>query len=113
MLAEASNVSNATVVAALQRASAVTGSDFHYLLGTAMRESGLKPGAQSSTSSAAGLFQFVEQTWFSVVKEYGAKHGSPLTPTRSSRAPTASCAPTIAPTAKPFWRCATIRKSAR
>ena len=75
MLAEASNVSNASVVAALQRASAATGSDFHYLLGTAMRESGLKPGAQSSTSSAAGLFQFVEQTWFGVVKEYGAKHG--------------------------------------
>ena len=75
MLAEASNVSNASVVAALQRASAATGSDFHYLLGTAMRESGLKPGAQSSTSSASGLFQFVEQTWFSVVKEYGAKHG--------------------------------------
>ena len=75
MLAEASNVSNASVVAALQRASAATGSDFHYLLGTAMRESGLKPGAQSSTSSASGLFQFVEQTWFGVVKEYGAKHG--------------------------------------
>ena len=75
MLAEASNVSNASVVAALQRASAATGSDFHYLLGTAMRESGLKPGAQSSTSSAAGLFQFVEQTWFGLVKEYGAKHG--------------------------------------
>ena len=74
MLAEAVNGS-ASVVAALQRASAATGSDFHYLLCTAMRESSLKPQAQSSTSSAAGLFQFVEQTWFGLVKTYGAKHG--------------------------------------
>jgi hypothetical protein len=77
MLAEAINLSSekATVVAALQRASAATGSDFHYLLGTAMRESSLKPQAQSATSSAAGLFQFVEQTWLGVVREFGAKHG--------------------------------------
>jgi len=74
MLAEAVNGS-ASVVAALQRASAATGSDFHYLLCTAMRESSLKPQAQSSTSSAAGLFQFVEQTWYGLVKTYGAKHG--------------------------------------
>ena len=77
MSAEAINPysEKATVVAALQRASAVTGSDFHYLLGTAMRESSLKPEAQSPTSSAAGLFQFVEQTWLGVVKEFGAKYG--------------------------------------
>src|SRR5438874_9961691 len=36
-------------------------SDFHYLLGTAMRESSLKPNAQSSSSSATGLFQFIDQ----------------------------------------------------
>jgi hypothetical protein len=77
MPAEAVDLSSvkATIVAALQRASAATGSDFHYLLGTAMRESSLKPQAQSATSSAAGLFQFVEQTWLGVVKEFGAKHG--------------------------------------
>jgi len=77
MLAEAAHLSSekAAIVAALQRASVATGSDFHYLLGTAMRESSLKPQAQSSTSSAAGLFQFVEQTWLGVVKEYGAKYG--------------------------------------
>jgi hypothetical protein len=77
MVAEALSVLNdkSTVVAALQRASAVTGSDFNYLLGTAIRESGLKPQAQSNTSSAAGLFQFVEQTWLGLVKSYGAKFG--------------------------------------
>jgi hypothetical protein len=63
------------VVAALKNAAAATGSDFHYLLGTAMRESSLKPNAQSSTSSAAGLFQFLDQTWFGLIKTHGAKYG--------------------------------------
>src|ERR1700709_2570843 len=63
------------VVSALRSAAAATGSDFNYLLGTAMRESSLKPGAQSSTSSAAGLFQFVDQTWLGLVKSHGAKYG--------------------------------------
>jgi hypothetical protein len=63
------------VVAALKNAAAATGSDFHYLLGTAMRESSLKANAQSSTSSAAGLFQFVDQTWLGLVKAHGPKYG--------------------------------------
>lgn len=64
-----------SVLAALKHAAATTGSDFHYLLGTAMRESSLKPNAQSATSSATGLFQFIEQTWLGLVKEHGAQHG--------------------------------------
>jgi hypothetical protein len=63
------------VVAALKSAAAATGSDFHYLLGTAMRESSLRPTAQSANSSAAGLFQFIDQTWLGLVKEHGAQHG--------------------------------------
>jgi hypothetical protein len=63
------------VVQALQKAAATTGSDFHYLLGTAMRESSLKPNATSSSSSATGLFQFVDQTWLGLVKEHGAQYG--------------------------------------
>ena len=63
------------VVTALQKAAAATGSDFHYLLGTAMRESSLKPNATSSSSSATGLFQFIDQTWLGLVKEHGAQHG--------------------------------------
>jgi hypothetical protein len=64
-----------TVVQALQKAAAATVSDFHYLLGTAMRESSLKPNATSSSSSATGLFQFIDQTWLGLVKEHGAQHG--------------------------------------
>ena len=77
MQAEAANSTSdrAQVIAALRQASAATGSDFHYLLGTAMRESSLKTQAQSSTSSACGLFQFTGQTWLGMVKTTGAKHG--------------------------------------
>jgi hypothetical protein len=71
----AAGAERTSVVAALKNAAQATGSDFHYLLGTAMRESSLKPGAQSSTSSAAGLFQFIDQTWLGLVKEHGAQHG--------------------------------------
>lgn len=63
------------VVAALKSAAQATGSDFHYLLGTAMRESGLKTNAQSAASSAGGLFQFLDQTWLGLVKAHGAKYG--------------------------------------
>lgn len=68
-------VARSSVVTALQKASAATGSDFNYLLKTAVRESGLKPTAQAATSSASGLFQFVEQTWLGLVKENGSKYG--------------------------------------
>ncbi len=87
MSAEAVNPASerATVIAALQRASAATGSDFHYLLGTAMRESSLKPQAQAGRSSAVGLFQFVEQTWLRLVKAVTAS-------TRAGRATPRACA---------------------
>ena len=64
-----------SIVAALKHAAATTGSDFHYLLGTAMRESSLRTNAQSATSSATGLFQFIDQTWLGLVKQHGAQHG--------------------------------------
>jgi hypothetical protein len=63
------------VEGAIQRAAAQTGVDFGFLLQTAKRESGLNPKAHASTSSAAGLFQFVDQTWLSAVKRFGARHG--------------------------------------
>jgi hypothetical protein len=77
MLAEAATATStrSDVIAALHQASAETGSNFDYLLGTAMRESSLKPQAKSSTSSATGLFQFVDQTWLGLVKQHGAKYG--------------------------------------
>lgn len=63
------------VEAAIQRASQATGVDFSFLMRTASRESGYNPSAKAPTSSAAGLFQFVEQTWLSTLKQHGAKYG--------------------------------------
>lgn len=65
----------AAVTAALKRASAATGSSFELLYNMARRESSLDPAARAKTSSAAGLFQFIEQTWLGAVKNYGARHG--------------------------------------
>ena len=51
------------------------GVDFDYLLQTAMRESSLNPQARAQTSSAVGLFQFLESTWLQVMKEQGPRLG--------------------------------------
>lgn len=60
---------------AIATASARTGIDFNYLLGQAQVESGLHTNARAATSSATGLYQFVEQSWLGVVKAHGAEHG--------------------------------------
>ena len=62
------------VVAALQIASRKTGLDFDYLLNTAMRESSLNSQAKSKNSSASGLFQFIDQTWLGLVKQFGERY---------------------------------------
>jgi hypothetical protein len=63
------------VESAIQRASSATGVDFTFLMGTAKRESGFNPAAKARTSSASGLFQFVDQTWLSTLKKHGSKYG--------------------------------------
>jgi hypothetical protein len=60
---------------AIQAASLTTGTPFDFLLRTAIRESALDPIAKASTSSARGLFQFIETTWLGVVKEEGPRYG--------------------------------------
>ena len=60
---------------ALTAAGNRSGVDFGYLLQTAMRESSLDPQARASTSSAVGLFQFLEGTWLQVMKEEGPRLG--------------------------------------
>jgi hypothetical protein len=63
------------VEAAIQRASNATGVDFGFLMRAAKRESGYNPNAKAQTSSAGGLFQFLDQTWMSTLKKHGAKYG--------------------------------------
>lgn len=63
------------IAGTLRRAASATGAGFDYLVKTAMRESSMDPSAKAKSSSAAGMFQFVEQTWLQMVKEAGPKHG--------------------------------------
>ncbi len=60
---------------AFDAASDTTGTSFQYLLDTAQRESSLQPDAKAATSSATGLFQFVEGTWLQTLKEEGPSLG--------------------------------------
>lgn len=63
------------VLSSLKMASNATGVDFSYLLAQASMESSLKPKAEATTSSATGLFQFIDQTWLQTFREHGAKYG--------------------------------------
>jgi hypothetical protein len=76
MLVDSSN-SNAgsAVTGAIRQAAQATGTSFQYLLATAQVESGLNPQAGASTSSARGLFQFIDQTWLATIKQSGPALG--------------------------------------
>src|SRR5258708_6544296 len=67
--------SRARVAGAIKQAANTTGASFEYLLATAKMESDFNPSAGASTSSAHGLFQFIEQTWLGTVKEAGSQLG--------------------------------------
>jgi len=69
------SVQASEVRAAISRAASRTGVDFNYLMAQARIESGFDPQAQARTSSARGLYQFVDSTWLRTVDKHGAKHG--------------------------------------
>jgi hypothetical protein len=60
---------------AIANASRSTGMDFDYLLGQAQLESGLNPAARAGTSSATGLYQFIDQSWLGIIKQHGTENG--------------------------------------
>ena len=60
---------------AIDTAGAKSDVDFDYLLQTAIRESSLNPEAKARTSSATGLFQFLDSTWLQVMKQEGPRLG--------------------------------------
>ena len=63
------------VISSIKKASSRTGVNFAYLMQQASAESSFNPKAKAKTSSASGLYQFIESTWLSMVKKYGDKHG--------------------------------------
>jgi hypothetical protein len=91
MLVDPSNsAAGSSVTGAIRQASQATGTSFTYLLATAKVESGLNPQAGAATSSARGLFQFIEQTWLATIKQAGSELGygryaDAITKTRSGR----------------------------
>ncbi|MBL8549140.1 MAG: transglycosylase SLT domain-containing protein [Hyphomonadaceae bacterium] len=60
---------------AIASAAAATGVDFSALVETARRESAFNTSARARTSSATGLFQFIDGTWLDMVRRKGAEHG--------------------------------------
>ncbi len=69
------NAGQTRVTSAIQQASARTGVDFGYLMNQASVESSMNPNAKARTSSATGLYQFIDQTWLRMMKSHGAEHG--------------------------------------
>ena len=67
--------SRVRIAGAIKQAASTTGTSFEYLLTTAKMESDFNPTAGASTSSAHGLYQFIDQTWLGTVKEAGAQLG--------------------------------------
>ncbi|KAB1074218.1 lytic transglycosylase domain-containing protein [Methylobacterium planeticum] len=74
-VAPARSAGATAVVEAIRDGAQSTGVGFDYLLATAQRESALDPAAKAATSSATGLFQFIDQTWLGVMKTAGPKLG--------------------------------------
>ena len=66
---------NTRIAGAFKVASEATGTSFDYLLSTSARESDVRPDLAAKTSTAKGLFQFVDQTWLELIKTQGPSVG--------------------------------------
>jgi hypothetical protein len=91
--AQAARGTQGAVMSALRQASQRTGVDFSYLVAKCAQESSFDPNAKAATSSATGLFQFIESTWLGMVERHGAKYGIGQLAARIQRRPDG--APTV------------------
>ncbi len=64
-----------SILAAIKNAANQTGIDFDFLVDKAQAESNFDPDVKAKTSSATGLFQFIESTWINMVQKHGDKYG--------------------------------------
>lgn len=63
------------VLGAIRLGSTRTGVDFSFLVDLARVESSYNPQARAEGSTAAGLYQFKDESWLDAVKRYGAEFG--------------------------------------
>ncbi len=63
------------VYKAIKNAAEKTGVNFSYLMEKAAVESSFDTNAKAKTSSATGLYQFIESTWLKMVNDHGDKYG--------------------------------------
>lgn len=63
------------IASAIAAAARLTGVSASYLTATAARESAFDAQAKAATSSASGLFQFIESTWLETLERHGESLG--------------------------------------
>lgn len=63
------------LVETIVKAAHATQSDPVLLMAIADKESSFSTGVRARTSSATGLYQFIDSTWLKVVNDFGARHG--------------------------------------
>ena len=64
------------VLQSIRQASQATNIDFDFLMAQAQQESGFQPKAAAKSSSARGLYQFIDSTWLEMVRRYGDRYGA-------------------------------------
>ena len=63
------------LVQTILRAADATGVDPTYMMALADKESSFIADNKAATSSAEGLFQFIEKTWLEMIRDFGPKYG--------------------------------------
>ena len=63
------------LVQTIVKAAQAVQTDPVLLMAVADKESSFITAVQAKTSSATGLYQFIERTWLGVVRDFGAKYG--------------------------------------
>lgn len=71
----ASPAATTPVEQAIANAAQRTSIDFGYLVAQARVESAMDPTAKAHTSSATGLYQFIDSTWLGTMQRHGARFG--------------------------------------